>query len=399
MRTRVVIFGVSGDLARRKLLPALSELVDSGSHADLSIVGVSRRSITVDEVAHDFPLLASRMSMFVMDLANPEEYERLARELRIGRDEQVLFYLAVPPGAAADIVDFLGQAALSLPNIKILFEKPFGFDLESAQEFIERTKRYFNERQIYRIDHYMAKEVASRLIALREDAEGHHHSWGGHSVASVRVEATETIGIEKRGSYDAVGALRDIVQGHLMQLLSLVLLHPMGDEPLSKKRLAALQSLRPADVALAARAQYEDYATEIENPGSLTETYAHLTLASDDPQWQGVPLQLVTGKKLDRKRTAVTVTYRDGTSEIFEEEAALKDARIPDAYERVLEDAIAGDQTIFTTSDEVIASWRLLAPLQQSWAMEDAIPIYPVGNSAEDVYDTIFSGKASEKPL
>ena len=201
MKTVLVIFGITGDLSQRKLLPALQTIVQSGEFDDLSIVGVSRREGTVKAVLGDgYPQLTERTSMFTMDLAEASEYERLKAYVQPQYDTQVLFYLSVPPSSAAAIVDFLGLAGLNTPNVKLMFEKPFGFDLESAHDFIARTTRYYEEDQIYRIDHYMAKEVAAEVIRLRSSAENHHHSWSRESVASIDIVASETIGIEGRAA-------------------------------------------------------------------------------------------------------------------------------------------------------------------------------------------------------
>ncbi len=174
MKTQLVIFGVTGDLAGRKLIPALDSIIATGSYEDLSIVGVSRREVNKDELLEGHEALASRTDVYTMDLADAAAYTGLKTYLEAQDADQTLFYLSVPPGAAADIVDFLGQAGLNSPNYKVLFEKPFGFDLESAKEFIDRTARYFSEAQLYRIDHYMGKEIAAELLRLRQDAKNHH---------------------------------------------------------------------------------------------------------------------------------------------------------------------------------------------------------------------------------
>lgn len=389
MKTKLIIFGITGDLSRRKLIPAISEIVAGRKYDDLSIVGVSRREVDVAELLAAQPDLIDRTEMFTMDLAEKGDYEKLSDYLRLGKDEQALFYLSVPPNAAADIVDFLGQAGLSSRNVKILFEKPFGFDLASAQDFISRTGRYFNESQIYRIDHYMAKEIAQEIIKRRSDFETHHRSWNKHSVASIEVVASETIGVEDRAVfYEQTGALRDFIQGHLMQLLSLVLMEIPQDftlDKLSQYRLQALELIEPADPAGAVRAQYDGYQDEVGNKGSLTETFASVQLTSSDERWLGVSLRLSTGKALNEKRTYVKVTYHDGTEDIFEEGKILHDDRIPDAYERVLIEAIEGRKTIFTTGPEVLRSWEIVAPVQQAWEMDNQpLSLYSPGSSLHE---------------
>ena len=394
MKTKLVIFGITGDLSRRKLLPALKEIVDSGEFEDLSIVGVSRRDVNVQELvetATNSTVLTDMTEIFKMDLARAQDYVLLRKYLDLQDDEQALIYLSVPPSAAADIVDFLGEAGLNTPHVKLLFEKPFGFDLASAKDFIERTGRYYEESQIYRIDHYMAKEVAAEVIRLRSNAESSEHHWGNESVASVDIIATETIGIEDRATfYEETGALRDFIQGHLMQLLSLVLMDlkgPFTIIDLASRRFKALEQLNEANPADTVRAQYEGYQEEVENPGSLTETFASVLLTSDDPRWLGVPLRLTTGKALDQKRSAIVVRYHDGTEDTFEEgKITAKDVKLPDAYERVLVEAIRGRKYIFTTSPEIVRSWEILTPVQEAWAMDDTpLPQYKPGSTIDQI--------------
>lgn len=367
MKTQLVIFGITGDLAQRKLLPALSSIIESG-HNDLSIIGISRQNVSSADVLKYHPELDSYTSVFTMNLAEPAEYNRLATHLGPVKDEtQRLYYLSVPPGVAADIADFLGEAGLSSSRENILFEKPFGYDLESAEEFIERTARFYDEKQIFRIDHYMAKEVAKEILDLRMNADTRHHHWNSKSVASVEVIAHEVLGVEGRAAfYEQTGAIRDVIQGHLMQLLSLVLMKPpRGDQVLSSVRLEALQqviTVLPKDVQTS---QYQGYRDEVESPNSTTETYAHLTLFSADPAWKGVPLILETGKKMPKKQTLVRVSYRDGGDDVFDELLLAGTRFGKDAYERVLLDAISGRRDIFTTSSEVLESWRILQPLFQ----------------------------------
>lgn len=380
MKTQLVIFGVTGDLAGRKLLPALDSIVATGSYEDLSIVGVSRRAVDTAELLKDHPALVSRTEIVSVDLASAPAYDALKLHLEAQDVDQTLFYLSVPPGAAADIVDFLGQAGMNTSRYKVLFEKPFGFDLVSAKEFIQRTAQYFSEEQLYRIDHYMGKEIAAELLHLRQNAENHHHHWNNQSVKAITVVATESIGIEGRAQfYEQTGALRDFVQGHLMQLLSLVLMQNPRPEGLPAQRLAALEGLLSVHPDQATRAQYEGYQDEVENPGSQTETFVAFMLESSDPAWKGVPIRLLTGKALHEKRSAVSVEYIDGTEDVFDEShLSSRDGRHLDAYERVLIEAIDGRKEIFTSSEEVVRSWELLAPLQEAWSMDNQpLPQYP----------------------
>jgi len=394
MKTKLVIFGITGDLSRRKLLPALAEIVKSGEFEELSVIGVSRRDVNVQELvehATNSTVLTDLTEIFKMDLARAQDYILLKQYLDLQDDEQALIYLSVPPSAAADIVDFLGAAGLNTPHVKLLFEKPFGFDLASAEDFISRTGEYFEEGQIYRIDHYMAKEVAAEVIKLRSKADSNEHAWGNESVASVDIIASESIGIEDRATfYEETGALRDFIQGHLMQLLSLVLMDlngPFTIIDIASRRFKALEALNVANPSEATRAQYEGYQEEVSNPGSQTETFASLQLTSDDARWLGVPLRLTTGKNLDQKRSAIIVRYHDGTEDVFEEgKIAAIDKKLPDAYERVLVEAIRGRKYIFTTSPEILRSWKIVAPVQKGWGMDNSpLQLYTPGASADEI--------------
>lgn len=386
MKTKLVIFGITGDLSHRKLLPALDEIAKTGDYEDLSIIGVSRREVDVTDLLKGQPDLVSRTTAFTMDLAEPNDYRRLSDYLELQPDEQALFYLSVPPGAAADIVDFLGQTALNTPNVKLLFEKPFGFDVSSARDFIERTARYFKEDQLYRIDHFMAKEVAQAVINLRSNAENHHYHWSNASITSVNIVAAEILDVKDRAVfYEQTGALRDIIQGHLIQLLALVLMQPDGGT-LPERRQRALEQLQVAEASEAQRAQYEGYQADVGNPGSLTETFASVALKSNDPKWSGVPIRLTTGKCLNEKRTYIEVKYTDNVVNRFEEGKLAVEGRLKDAYERVLVEAIASRKSIFTTSPEVVRAWEILADVQETWAMDNRpLRTYTPGSSIEQI--------------
>lgn len=387
MKTLLVIFGITGDLSTRKLLPALGAIVDDVHSHDVQVLGVSRREFDVRELVLSSvksETLAEATKSFTMDVAEPQDYARLKEAIQAYGADQTLIYLSVPPGAAAQIVDLLGEAGINTPDVRLLFEKPFGFDYASAQDFIARTARYFSEAQTYRIDHYMAKEVAAELVALRRDAESTPHRWGAENVESVTIVASESIDIEGRAHfYEQTGALRDFVQGHLMQLLALVLMtRPTIDETLPAQRLKALQQIATVHPDKSIRGQYEGYQAEVDNPGSTTETFVALELESTDPNWQGVPLRLVTGKALDEKHSYVEVQGRNGWSTVFEEGKVRADfsERSLDAYERVLIAAINGNEELFTTGEEILESWRILASVQERWSMShDVPPLYKKG--------------------
>jgi len=399
MAIKLVIFGITGDLSTRTLLPALEHILDSGECGELEIIGVSRRELNVAEllassVGHSKHVAA--YSGFTLDLSNIADYHKLREHLSLSGDDQALMYLSVPPSAAADIVDFLGQAGLNSQNITLLLEKPFGFDLNTAQDFIERTAMYFSEEQIYRIDHYMAKEISSEIIRLRSNAENHHR-WNNQSITRIDIVASEKIGIENRAVfYEQTGALRDFVQGHLLQLLSLFLIEIPKDfdiRKLPQYRQAALEHIAPVNPTRTLRAQYEGYRQDAHNIGSRIETFVRLELESHHDNWKGVDIRLATGKNLHEKRSVVTISYTDGSSDTFEEAKVRTDnARLPDAYERVLAEAIRGNKSIFTSSPEVLRAWEILYPLQQAWESEQMpLMVYPQGASVQEVVDATIS--------
>lgn len=384
MKTKILIFGITGDLSRRKLLPALKNLVAGGGF-DGSIIGVSRREVDVPALLTESlgnADLAGRTSVFTMNLAEANDYLKLKSYLDLQDGEQLLAYLAVPPSSATQIAELMGQAGINTANVKLLFEKPFGLDLSSAQAMIDETGRYFAEEQIYRIDHYMAKDVASEIIRLRSNAQNHHHRWSNESVASIEVFALEEIGVGDRAAfYEQTGALRDVIQGHLMQLLALVLMDfsgGVGDGNLPKYRLQALEKLNPANPAQAVRAQYDGYDREIGNIGSQTETFASVVLISEDERWRGVDITLATGKKLTQKRTAIVIKYKDGTNDIFEE--AQNAGAANNSYEKVLLSAIHSEKGIFTSNQEVLRTWEVFADVQSAWSYDNSpLNVYQPG--------------------
>lgn len=426
MKTTLVIFGITGDLSRRKLLPALANIIESNEADELSIVGVSRRPVEQFEVLGEHHgTLNGTTSLFQMDLDNVDDYAKLRDYIGAGADEQVLFYLSVPPESATGIIEGLGKAGLNAPLNKLLLEKPFGRDLASAQEMIDHTAVYFHESQIYRIDHYLAKEMAQNIVTFRARNAIFSYLWSSQYIERIEVVALEAIGIEGRAAfYEQTGALRDIVQGHLLQLLALTLA-PLPDEEMNwdslpTRRQAALDALIPADPANAIRAQYDGYRSEVGNPDSSVETFVSLELHSTDPAWQGIPLALTTGKALSRKKTEVRVHFRrqnDSQSNyllfrIQPDEGITIDLvtkkpgydrevehqklsymypsneRVPDAYEQVLVDAMSSHKSLFATSGEVLRAWELIAPLQAAWSNNPDIKTYPGGSEARAVLDS-----------
>jgi glucose-6-phosphate 1-dehydrogenase len=414
MKTKLVVFGITGDLAQRKLLPALRKIMNSQSLENIELIGVSRHEIDIKKIVGE--VLAPIAKSYTLDVTNPADYKQFKKDLGLKGDDQLVVYLSVPPLAATQIADGLGMAKLNTPNVKILFEKPFGVDYESAREMVKRTSRYFGEDQIYRIDHYLAKEMAQNIVAFRSGNAMLRHIWSRQSIERIEVLALEDIGVKGRAHfYEQVGALRDIVQGHLMQLLALILMDTPSKldwDQLPSLRHQALARLLPADPKRTVRAQYVSYRDEVDNPISNVETFVATELYSNSSTWEDVPLRLITGKALNRKITEINIYFRasnveqsnclrfkiqpdegveidlytkkPGYDREFEMQKLLfkypEETTLPEAYEQVIVDAVRSRKSLFTGSDEILESWRVLQPLLDAWAEEtSSIQTYELG--------------------
>jgi glucose-6-phosphate 1-dehydrogenase len=353
--TILILVGITGDLAKRKLVPAINSLKDKGQLPErFELVGVTRK---------DDPLL------FKMDLDKAEDYLRLKEHLekiesRWRAPAQRLFYLSVAPTISLPIIEQLGASGLSaIPHTKLLLEKPFGLDLESAEQFISAVNNHFSEEQIYRIDHYLAKDTVRALSRLHIEKE---------SVKRIEISASEAIGIEGRaGFYEQTGALRDFVQSHLLEVAAMFI------NPLH--RLQALKNFFiPTDKEIPSyvrRGQYNGYREAVENPGSAVETKISVSLRSHDPVLEQAEIVVQSGKALDKKSTDITIEYQDGATHVI----SLNDAT--NAYENVFTDAISGDKEYFVSKEEVLETWRILAPIQEYWKdHDDDLVVYEEGS-------------------
>ncbi len=427
--TVLVIVGISGDLSRRKLLPALDKIIESSVlGSNFKILGITRRDITLGDLfdPNELPHLARRIDMFQMDVTKLSEYKRLKSYLKkmtgvAAADNQLLFYLSIPPQVSGPIIELLGSSGMVYDTTKLLLEKPFGTDLVSAQELIKQSKKHFKEDQIYRIDHYMAKEMAQNMISFRQGNSLIKRTWNKDFIESIEITANEKIDIEARAIfYEQTGALKDLVQSHLMQLVALTIMHPSEADYLvdmPKRRLEALKLIRlkcdEHGRQVARRGQYKGYRLEVKNKKSIVETYVELELMSEDPQWEGVPIKVVTGKALPKKQTRIRITYKKDQKyeanmldininphEDFEfhvwtkkpgydwetEPSVLKHSFketydvLPDAYEQVIVDAVRSNRMLFTSSAEVLESWRILESIRQDWERSgDDLVIYNKG--------------------
>lgn len=439
--TTLVIIGITGDLTKRKLLPAIEQIAAAGElPKEFKVIGITRQQITVSQILKSlstvelkgYPFLKKHLELFQMDLDKLDGFISLKKKLdELYPNEtqtQHLFYLAIPPQISSPVIELLGKSGIaSLPGTKLLLEKPFGSDLISAQTLVKHIKKYFTEDKVYRIDHYLAKEMAQNIFVFRNGNSLFKHTWNKNFIEKIEIIASEKIGIEGRTTfYEQTGALRDLVQSHLLQLAALVLMELPENSSLATVphlRHKALASLLPPKVeqikTLVHRAQYESYSQEVNNPGSTIETFVSLTLFSKDKRWQGVPITLTTGKALDIKATEIRIHYRKQQAEeanqlilrIQPNEGIEFDLWIkkpgynrqlehiplsfsyfdhftlfPEAYEQVIFDAIRSEHTLFTSSAEVIASWKILQPILHAWSLDhEDLKLYKLGSKLTDI--------------
>lgn len=436
--TIIVIFGITGDLSQRYLLPALYHLFkDQLLHEHTEIIGLTRQKLTaeqlfekvelcineVDNVCDPVALKTMRDKTHVLqfDPNTPEDYAKLLSDMeeteeKHGTCMNRLYYLSIPPSVFATTVHNMGQAGLNgscshgKAATRLLVEKPFGYDLPSAKKLIQQAAAVFKEEQVFRIDHYLAKETVQNILTFRIHNPIFRDVWNRNHVKSIDIVAIEKIGIEGRVNfYENVGALRDLVQSHLLQLLALVTMElPKGlgsSKSIHTAKHNLLKSVHQANPLRAVRGQYRTYRQEVSNPESLTETYVHLELGIGNRRWRGVPVTITTGKALHEKRTEIVLTFSSAhSSQVnsltfrlqpnegihlelwvkkpgFENELervvmdfsyqnSFGQGNHPDAYERVLVDAVRGDRTLFATSDEVLLSWKILEKLLKSWRQD-----------------------------
>ena len=445
----LVIFGITGDLAQRKLLPALYQLAKAGDLPEqLHIVGISRRDVSKDEVYAQLASfvaepdynrdieqrLKDHSEMRQMDLLNEQAYHELLEHLQQleTADEagaSRLYYLSIPSQAFTPIIRLLGATGHNAPLSngdapRLLIEKPFGYDLTSAKELVYALDEHFGEDQIYRIDHYVAKETVQNILTFRFQNPLFESVWNNQHISKIEVVAREQLDIEGRANfYEQTGALRDLIQSHLLQLLAITTMNRpdrQESEEIHIEKLRLLEDVRPIAPDMvdkkALRGQYAGYRNEVNNQDSITETYARLELTIDNDRWRGVPIILETGKALNEKRTAISVCFQPSGSDeknelVFRiqpqegitlrlrtkqpgitnvtEDADMDfdytrsfNQRPAEAYERVIVDAIRGDQTLFSSAAEVIRTWEIIETVLEHWLRNgEGLVFYQKGSS------------------
>ncbi len=470
----LVIFGASGDLTRRKLIPALFDLyLQERLPRPFTILGVSRtefgdddfrhhirdslKSVDATEAVPNTPLDEFIHCLFYhrIDTERAEDYQSLKTRLQIldrdrGTRENVIYYLSTPPSLYGKIPDYLGQQRMTAAGSdggwkRLIVEKPFGYDLESARELNKGLYQHFDESQIYRIDHYLGKETVQNILAFRFANGIFEPLWNRHYIQHVEITAAESVGVEKRARYyDHSGALRDMIQNHLLQILATIAMEPPSrfeSVSVRNETVKVLQAVCPFSPDTlehnVVRAQYTAstvngepiaaYRQEENVPAdSNTETFVALKLFVDNWRWGGIPFYIRTGKRLPTRATEVVIHFQKTPHRLFKEYTVsdggcnqlviriqpdegillkfgmkvpgtgfdiqnvnmdfrysdLAASRLPTAYERLLLDCMLGDATLYARADAVEASWKIVTPILQGWAEPSEIPLYgyPAGS-------------------
>lgn len=438
MMTTIVIFGASGDLAKRKLIPALYNLfVKERLKGDFCIVGVSRTAFSHEqfraEMGDDcqrfepayysearWDQFAEHLYYIAADATQLDGMSQVKDQLAAieGGPSERLYYLSVGPALYEPIIGAIREHGLQQEDggwRRVVIEKPFGTDLTSAQALNHFVHEVFEEHQIYRIDHYLGKETAQNLLFLRFANLIFEPVWNRNYIDNVQITVMETVDVGRRaGYYDGSGVVRDMFQNHLLQLLTLVAMEPPTSfeaTPLRNEKVKVLRAIRPIDLKNTIRAQYDGYKTaEGVASESVTPTYAAIKLYIDNWRWQGVPFYLRSGKGLSQKVSQIAIQFKRPPHSMFGQDVeqiapnvltlciqpdegihlqfeaktpdqaamqpvamefhyrtSFKEQNIPEAYERLLLDALNGDAALFNRSDEIEAAWSIVDPVIQGW--------------------------------
>ncbi len=478
----MVIFGASGDLAYRKLIPAIFDLHENKLlPTHFAILGVSRSVISdidfrkkmkegIKAFSHykdasdkDIELFLSKVYYLSMDTGDGKEYHLLKKRLseidiEHKTDKNYIFYLSTPPHLYPKIPKYLYGQGLNLQRKgfrRIVIEKPFGHDLESAQSLNKKLLEFFDDDQIYRIDHYLGKETVQNLIVTRFANGIYEPLWNRNYIQHIEVTAAESIGVEGRGGfYDEAGALRDMVQNHLMQLVALIAMEPptkINAEAIKYEKMKVFQALHPLSEndlrRNVIRGQYS--ASKIKgdviagyrqeesvDKESRTETFFAMKLFIDNWRWAGVPFYIRTGKRLPTRVSEIVIHFKPSPQQLFcnnkdndnqlilriqpDEGILLKtgmkmpgsgyevksvnmdfhytdldDHYIPEAYERLILDCMLGDNTLFMDGPASEATWKFVQPILTYWENDDKAPLYgyPAGSWGPEISDNLIEGE------
>jgi glucose-6-phosphate 1-dehydrogenase len=453
----LVLFGGTGDLARRKVLPGLFRRHRAGQlPPGARVIGTARgamddagyRALVADAVAefggterHEAKSLAAfldRVHYVAIDATGRSGWGSLAAMMRPGVVRA--FYFSVAPALFGAIAEGLHAHGIADGASRIVVEKPFGQDLVSARALNTVLAAHFTESQIYRIDHYLGKETVQNLMAVRFGNVLFEPLWNNHYIDHIQITVAETVGVGGRGEYyDAAGAMRDMVQNHLMQLLCLIAMEPPSQYhagAVRDEKLKVIRALEPVEPRHIARGQYDataelaSYRDDVDNPRSLTESFVALRIGIANWRWAGVPFYLRTGKRMRARSSEIAVVFRDLGHSIFPGDVArhrnilsirlqpnegidlqvtIKEpgpggmrlidvpldltfadalqghAEVSDAYERLIMDVIRGNQTLFMRGDEVEAAWAWVDPVIAGWEARGDVPkLYDTGSTGPD---------------
>ncbi len=469
----LIIFGGTGDLSLRKLLPSLYRaFLENKLNRQARIFLSTRRkkdfknmSCVVEKALHEFLIyneFDQTQWMHFKKLIHPlfldlsvlnKGWDELAAQLQHNPDRDRIFYLATTPNVYGSTCELLSVKNLITPNSRIVVEKPLGFDLRSAEEINAKMADYFAEDQIYRIDHYLGKETVQNLMALRFSNSLFEQLWNANNIDHIQISINEQVGLEGRaGFYDKAGAMRDMVQNHLLQLLCLISMEPpakLDAENIREEKIKVLKSLRPIIDNLVekntVRGQYQSgtineknvpsYIEELGNDESQIETYVAIRAHIDNWRWARVPFYLRTGKRLNRRSAEIVIQFKEISHNIYGEEAGMpipnrliiqlqpeermqlklmaKDMNTLEtkikpvslnlnftvenegfrsfAYKRLLLDAISGNPTLFIHRDEVTSAWRWVDPIIDQWRKgEQPLQTYPAGSWGPEAADELL---------
>ena len=455
-----IIFGGTGDLSCRKIIPALFWRWLDGQLSERFRIYLSARTVpTIEEFSDtlrpfckdalnsapnaeaEFKSFLSCVHLMAVNILSGEGGEELAAHIKqkFSQDRPCIFYLAVAPSLFGASCQLIKSVGLVEPQSRLVVEKPLGSDGVSAEAINDELLAVFDEDQIYRIDHYLGKETVQNLMALRFANVLFENQWSNQHIDHVQISVAEDIGVGQRASYyDKFGALRDMIQNHLLQLLCLVAMEPPAKFSASQVRdekLRVLRALRQTEASDVQLGQYADYATEL-GESSHTETYAALRCHIDNWRWAGVPFYLRTGKKLSMRASEIIITFKSSPHDIFNGPDAARepnrlvirlqpqeglrlqltskapgpggmrllpselnlsfdetfDQRLPDAYERLLMDTARGNQTLFMRLDEVLAAWHFVDPIIAR-AADTPPAIYEAGSMGPE--DNLFGDQHS----
>jgi glucose-6-phosphate 1-dehydrogenase len=446
----LVIFGGTGDLARRKILPSLyRRMAVHQMPAGSRVIGAARSKMTkaefrkltreaLDEFVEPHLLKPELRDEFLnsvdyvtVDAAGEGGWATLGKKLDEKPGHVRAFYLSVAPSLFGTIAGRLATAGIATPESRIVVEKPLGHDLESARTLNAELRKHFDETQIYRIDHYLGKETVQNLMAIRFANALFEPLWNSHYVEQVQITVAESIGVAGRGAYyDKSGAMRDMVQNHLMQLLCLTAMEPpskFDPDAVRDEKLKVIRALDPLKLTDTVRGQYRagggdgSYLEHVGDPNSRTESFVALRAHIANWRWSGTPFYLRTGKKLSARVSEICVIFKHPPHTIFPQvdalrgnaliirlqpdegimlRVAIKDpgpggmrlieapldmtfarslgpdsASMPEAYERLIMDVIRGNQTLFMRGDEVEAAWEWTDPLIKAWDASGSRPL------------------------